>query len=644
MKASIKYLLVAVVLLAVTNIQAQNYRTHKVKEGETVISIAKQYNVTPFDLYKLNPDAKDGIDVNSILIIPESIISDGKMETERVFIGYKSHRVKRKETLYGLATRYNITQEDLKKHNTFLYSENLKRGQKLQIPVYKTVKRIPKTIGDSMKHYTVKPKEGKWRIAYKFGVSIDELETMNPKMGDTLQVGQIINVPNIADNEQKTLDDSYGYYKVLPKEGFYRLKVKLGVTQNDLEALNPGLERSGLKAGMILKVPKQTVVTFDSRVVPQLNLSDSIQNFKPKHLVEMLPFRLQNLDVDSVYETKLKLKNDKLLGISLDFHTGVLVALDSAQKMGLSVKLDVYDTAKSQTETKRLVKTHDFSDVDAVIGPLIQKNFETAAVALADNNIPIVSPITKEVYLYDNVFQSRPSVEFLRENIIGYVQRDTLVKQVFIIHDSQSIAVTKLLKNKFPHAKVIASRKDKDGKDLNYVLMDDFIVDKEEDINVFSEGKNIVFLETKNSGLVSNVSSILNSLNSEEKPIVLATTDKNSAFEDDDISNIYLSNLHFLYPSIRKDYDTSKPDGFVKLYTEKFGYTPSLYAVRGFDVTMDVLLRLSAFDSLYDSAKLDSETQYSENKFLYKKKLFGGYYNTASYIVNYDNLKIVEVN
>ena len=44
-------------------ILAQNYKTHKVKQGETIESIAKQYLVTPFDIYALNPDAKNNLEV-----------------------------------------------------------------------------------------------------------------------------------------------------------------------------------------------------------------------------------------------------------------------------------------------------------------------------------------------------------------------------------------------------------------------------------------------------------------------------------------------------------------------------------------------------------------------------------------------------
>ena len=46
---------------------------------------------------------------------------------------------------------------------------------------------------------------------------------------------------------------------------------------------------------------------------------------------------------------------------------------------------------------------------------------------------------------------------------------------------------------------------------------------------------------------------------------------------------------------------------------------------------------------LADSFTLDIETEYVENKFRYGKKMFGGYYNEAMYIVKFDNLRIVEV-
>ena len=55
------------------------------------------------------------------------------------------------------------------------------------------------------------------------------------------------------------------------------------------------------------------------------------------------------------------------------------------------------------------------------------------------------------------------------------------------------------------------------------------------------------------------------------------------------------------------------------------------------------MLRLVTSEDLYMSANQYPLTTYVENKFAYKKKLFGGYYNDAVYLVKYSDLKIVEV-
>jgi len=121
------------------------------------------------------------------------------------------------------------------------------------------------------------------------------------------------------------------------------------------------------------------------------------------------------------------------------------------------------------------------------------------------------------------------------------------------------------------------------------------------------------------------------------------TTKKEEAFEGENISNIDLSNLRFHYPSYNLDYDSESSNSFVKRYQRVYGGLPSRYATRGFDLTMDILLRLASADDLYKAADNAIETQYVENKFRYSKKLFGGYYNEAVFIVKYQDLKIVDV-
>lgn len=630
--------ILSVLLIAFTLcLSAQNYKEHKVKAGETIESIAKQYLVTPFDIYALNPDARTTFRTNTVLIIPTSKIKNEPIEAEsKEIIGYKTHRVRRKETLYGLSKKYNVSEEEIKKANRSLYAKNLKKGDKIKIPKYRTI--ISKqTLSNTVKKYKVQPSEGKWGIAYKFGITVAELDALNPNMNAVIQPGDELNVPNIKDKDEKLTESTSDYYEVLPKEGFYRLNIKLGLTQAQLELLNPELKDTGLKVGMVLKVPSNTAVSGDLGAVDVTNLKANLKNFKTKKLALMMPYQLNRIDMDSIEEVKGMIKNNKRLSIVLDFHIGVVMALDSAKQLGISSDLKVLDTRYQISTTGKLLEDNDFSDYDAVIGPMAKKNFDRVALALKGDNIPVIAAMTKPKEVYRNVFQTIPEEKLLRKAMLDFVKADSVKSKMVIISDQGHRASSEALRNEFPGAKLIFSRMDKKikTKDAFFIYLKDLE-------NVFVNGKTIVFLQTKSNSFASSVISMLNSLSVDRKEIVLMTLDKNKAFEGKDIDNNNLSHLKFHYPSVNRDFDETQSNGFVSAYRKEYGVSPSKYAVRGFDITLDLLMRLASEDNLYDASGEAVETEYIENKFRYTKSFFGGYVNEAVYIVKYDDLRIVE--
>ncbi|WP_299226572.1 LysM peptidoglycan-binding domain-containing protein [uncultured Psychroserpens sp.] len=630
-----KLVIIIAILLYSFSVSAQDYKTHKVQEGETIEQIAKQYLVTPFDIFALNPDAKKELKPNMVLIIPTSRVKNEELPSEtKELIGYKTHKVRRKETLFSISKKYNIAMEDIKKYNTSLYSENLRKGDKIKIPRYKTIVNKV-TLNNTIKKYEVLPKEGKWRVAYKFGITVPELEMLNPNMNEILQPGDELNVPNISDNEEKAVEEAYNYYTVLKSEGYMALNRKLGVTQEELEALNPELKDGGLKLGMVLKVPGNIATTNIIKDVANTNLANNLTNLESKRIALMLPYSLNKIDVDSVAEAKKMIRTNGLLSVSLDFHAGVLMALDSAKQLGVSTHLKVFDTRNHNAEISKILSTNDFSNYDAVIGPLMPNHLDRIASELKSHNVPVVSPLTMPENLYSNVFQTIPADDLLEQAIINFIKKDSLPKHMVIISDSKHKAISDKLKGEFPLAKQIQSRKNKKGQEAYFIYQTDLE-------NIFKSGKNIVFLETDNEGFASNVISMINGLNVEDQEIILMTTNKNKAFEGKEISNYHLSNLKFHYPSVNKDVDATSRNGFVRKYTSEYGVSPNKYAVRGFDLTLDLLLRLASDEDLYKASESAVETEYVENKFRYSKKLFGGYYNEAVYIVKYDDLTIIE--
>ncbi|MTE27334.1 LysM peptidoglycan-binding domain-containing protein [Winogradskyella ouciana] len=620
------------------SINAQNYIEHKVKADETIESIAKKYMVTPFDIYALNPDAKSKFKPNTILIIPNSKVKNDEIEEEsKELIGYKTHKVKRKETLYGISKKYSVTEEEIKKANRQLYSENLKKGDRIRIPKFKTFVS-KQSYKNTIRKYKVQPKEGKWRVAYKFGITVAELEALNPNMKPILQPGDELNVPNIEDKEEKAIETQYNYYEVLPKEGFYRIKVKTGLTQEELENLNPELKEGGLKEGMVLKIPDSINTTANLSDIEITKLGSNLKNFRTKKLALMLPYRLNRIDTDSVEEAKSMIKNNKLLSIVLDFHIGVRMALDSAKQLGVSTDLKVLDTRYQPSTTSKLLADNDFSDYDAVIGPMEEKSFDRVATALRRDRVPVIAALNKPKEVYANVFQTIPDDKLLEKAMIDFVKKDSLKTKVVVIADQSHRSESEMIKKEFPSASLIYSQKNKKtGEDAHFI----YPVQLE---NVFPLGKTIVFLETDNDAFASSVISMLNGLMVDNTEIVLVTLNKSKAFEGKDIDNNNLSNLKFHYPSVNKDFDEMNSNGFVEAYRKEYGVSPSKYVARGFDITLDVLLRLATEDNLYEASSDVIETEYIENKFRYNKSLFGGYTNEAVYIVKFDDLRIVEAN
>ncbi len=609
------------------SVAQQQYKSHSVQKGETVYSISKEYGISEETIYNLNPDAKNGLKVNSVLIIPSnSVISSGTNNNN-----FRQHKVKKKETLYGIAQLYNVSVDEIKKLNKDLYSRGLKKGENLLIPAKannsetngsNTGNTLPGT-----QKYTVKAKETKFGIARKFGISIAELEDLNPDLGDSLKVGTTLIVPDKTVIENAEIDDeNFQYYEVKPKEGFYRLKAKFGLSEEEVIALNP-YAKDGLKDGMILKIPKEEN-TISQEDISVVNLENKIDNKKMKTVALMLPFRLMRSASDTTSSDEDLLKRDPTLRVALDFYSGALMAADFAKDKGISVTMNVYDTEKSDTKVASIISKSEFKNVDAVIGPLLQKNVEKASAMLKGEKIPVFSPLSnREMAMNDNLFQTLPTDAVLQKTMIRYLKEHSSGKNIIIISDSKRAKQREMIQNAIPMAKTVSPRGG------GYIQASDIT-------SVASEGMdNWVILETQNPVLVSSAVNVLAAMPANYK-VRLFTLDRNEAYEWHEVSSTRLAKLNFTFPSVNKNISEDDRNPFLISYKNKYGVLPNRYAIRGFDVTYDVLLRLASEKDIYDAIMPESETVYIENKFRYEKSNTEGYCNEAAYILKYnDELK-----
>lgn len=640
--------------------QTKNYIEHKVEKGETVVQIAKKYNVTPYDIYRMNPDSQNGLKENTKILVPNgsgktvSAKADDKKapakekeivkEKAKEIVGtYKTitHTVEPKEGVYGIAKKYGTTIEAIYKSNPGVEKDGLKIGQELTITVPKTEKEPVKKPAQDVKqslavntgkalYHIVEPKETKFGIAKKYGMSVQELEDLNPGSKENLEIGYNLrltkNVPAVQKTVEKEIEkvaenNKYMSYEVKPKETMYRLTKSSGLSQEQLITLNPEL-KDGVKAGMVLKMPATSRFDEAGSNKTATDIVKTMKKDAEKELVLLMPFNLDRIASDSVRTTQERLRSDKFLNMTLDFYAGALMAVDSARALGLPVKVRIFDSkeTKNASAIASIIDKNNFSNTDAVIGPFFQSNVENTANLLGQYNTPVISPLSNEKGKpYSNLFQSMPNSDDVKRKMFEYMQSKN--GNIIAIVDPKKGSSRQYLKENYPTVK-LAELNEKGTVTLENVksLME-------------ADKVNFVILETESKTLVLNSLNILVSALSQFQ-VQLVTLDKNETLDFEEIPLSRLTKLKLLYPSVTKDNETPEALVFANTFKKKNNIFPNRFATRGFDVTFDVIVRMFQENGFKESVNENASEQV-ENKFDYAN-LGGGYYNTGVYIMNYN--------
>ena len=552
----------------VITFQLQAQIQHVVAKGETVFQIAKKYEVTPYDIYRLNPDAKEALKENTTLLIP-------KPSTGKAIV----HEVGEKETLYGIAKKYNVTVSDLEQWNKSALEGGLKKGQQI---------------------FVSKP-------------SSTQEKSLSTIVSDTK--------PKIA---TKT---ALSEYEVQPKETLYSLTKKFNISQEDLIKLNPDL-LEGVKIGMILNVPSipnVNVKVKDSVLAPKnkTNLLASVDFTEQKSMVLLLPFNINKMETDSLKTRSEHLKTNKFLNLTLDFYAGALMAIDSAKVLGLPVDIKVYDveSSKNSSNVATILSKNNFEDVDVVVGPFQNSVVETTAQLLAKYNVPVISPLSKERGLpMNNLYYSIPSEDLLKASMFNYFK--TKNGNVVAIISSKKTTSKEYISANHPEVKHAAFN---DKGALDVALLKTQLVKGQ---------KNFVLMEIEKASTILNITNILKGLQ-KEYDIQLAVFELYDALNFEEIPMKNLTDLKLLFPSATKVAETPEEKIFEKQFKKINNIYPNAAAKKGFDVTFDAMLRICQPEGFEKSAA-STKTEYIENAFDYSSNN-GMITNNATYLLYYDS-------
>ncbi len=625
-----KRVIYLVVLVFTTAVFGQNYAKHTVAKGETIQSIAQKYKVTPYDIYKLNPDSKNGIQPSSVLLIPKSVqvapkpisVASTKEKTHEVVVG---------DTKYSIAKSYGISVSDLEKLNPDI-KDNLPLGFKVKLSsVIQSQQQSvskPKPVVATPFNHEVVAGDTKYSIAKKYGISVEDLEKQNPEIKDNLPLGfqlkidtRTTSIPVTEDLKPHAKAINLLEYTVKSGETLFSLTHLFNLSEASLIGLNPTL-KDGVKEGMVLKVPAN--LSFAKETKNSLrDLSKTITAQKKKQLVMFLPFNASKIQNDSVTSVSERLKKDKFLNMTLDFYSGALMAIDSAKVLGMNVDIKIFDSEETKNTTTALsvISSASFAETDAVIGPFYQVNVERVAAALESQNIPVISPLSKDDgKSYKNLYQSTPQNDDIRKAMFDYMHSKN--GNIIGVIDPKKLAVKQYIQDFQKDVKIVGLS-DKGG----------FVADSIKKYLVKDKLNYVVLVSEKTGTIFTATNAMISAMKDYQVQLVILEPNETLDFEEIDLKR--LTKLKMAYPSASKDNDTEEAQQFEMAYKKKNRIFPNQYAVRGFDLTFDTLLRLSQDKPLQESLDNDA-TEQVESKFDYAKKLSGGYANNGIYILYYD--------
>lgn len=223
---------------------------HKIQKGETAYFIAQKYKVSVDEIYKLNPESQNGIKDNQIIKIPVHSLQKINQDEHTI------HIVGEKETLYGLSKKYNVSVEALQNANPMLVN-GLQIGQQLVIPPNASnTSKTEISISSKLTHQVV-TKESLFSIARQYNVSVQDLENLNKNiLINGLQIGQTISIPNkrkTLDGRVRVINQETVFHVVEPKETKFSIAKRYGVSIDQLETQNPEIV-NGLVVGNKLAI------------------------------------------------------------------------------------------------------------------------------------------------------------------------------------------------------------------------------------------------------------------------------------------------------------------------------------------------------------------------------------------------------
>ena len=686
-------------------IQGEKFILHQVRTGETIYSITRDFKIDSSQLLKYNPNISGGLNIGEILKVPfnENVLLSKlpafKKGDPTSFINHTIES--RSETAYSISQQYGITVEEIYAYNPNVNS--FKNRITLKIPQWEFKKEPAKDeVTDSnqkskkedLTEHTVVSGETLYSIGKMYKLTESEILRYNPE-AKNLKAGTKLVLPKkAADNNSvefvsaDTDQLKYMKHKVEPGETIYGITKKYNINEEELKELNPEL-RTSFRSGAVIRIPvkeniqdftqtnneieeKKPEAVFTGTTPVNCQPNAGFTENGPITVALFLPLFLDANNelnkefkapvIDSLEQTEVldELTSDTIVeeekpvqllkqfkGNSenfLQFYEGVLIAVDSIQKAGMKVILNVYDTNENPGSVRKVVNSEAFKTTDLIIGPVYENVQKEVAQFAAVNHIPLISPFTPKSGLINNnpqFYQVNPTREYLAEATVemiaaNYENTNFIVVRTSAYEGTPEWQMVESIRKKFSdsgsrnggHFTVYDFRKERAGG-LSKILL--------------PEKENVVFIPTSDEGELSVAISNINNLAKDFPITLVGAGNYQQKYPSIDVAHFHNLNFKYINP-YWVDYKNGPTISYFEKFIANFGTEPNSYGVQGFDVTWYFLNAIHFYGKDFENCLPNMNTKLLQGNYYFKRvSPAGGFMNEGVSVISYNrNFEVVQ--
>lgn len=619
------------------------FSSHTIESNnETAYSISKRYGITVEEIYAYNPTVQR-LRKGMTLRIPQWNITP---KTEAVTIQQPQpsnishtqremteHTVISGETLYSISRKYQVSENDILQFNP--EAKNLKAGSVLYIPKKPVENKVVDWLSESnvqVKYFnhTIVSGETLYGITQKYKVNEEELKAINPELKFAFRAGATIRIPVQATKEVAQTEE-------ISSIDTEKSNAEVKVTDTAINNKSPLNCLPENRAGRNDKTEIALFLPLFLDVNEQLNrnlISD--QNYAVNDV--------QNTDqlaVDTIIEhdkpTRVFKKFHDNSENFLQFYEGVLVAVDSMQKAGMNIVLNVFDTKDNPETVRRIINSQSFAETDLIIGPVYENVQKEVAQVSVQHQIPMISPFTPKSAILDSnpwFYQINPTREYIAEAtaeliVTRYSNANFIVVRTSSFPGAQENQLVDLIRRKFPK-----NEKQGAGKFTEY----DFRRGRASGLReiLSPEKENVVFIPSSDEGELSVAISNINNLAVDYPITLIGSVNYQQRFPSIEIAHFHNLKMKYINP-YWIDYNKPETIGYIEKFINNFGTEPNSYGVQGFDAAWYFLNALYFYGKDFEACLPYLNINLLQGNYSFKKaSQSGGYMNQGVSVISYN--------